>query len=172
MINVPRSMGSRTHVCVVVLCKIPIQASRRENLNVGANLIDRSQRLKVMSEVKEDPVKLHKEAGALYDAGKFKEAEEIFLHTAELYHKGQNYFDSTSMLYKAGECAYALRNYEEAAEHFTKSAELSFQKGFDRFGVSALEYARDSYNALNKKAKVKELEKKIKEVKKKLEVTF
>jgi hypothetical protein len=53
-----------------------------------------------------------------------------------------------------------------------KSADLSFQKKFDRFGVSALEYARDSYKAVNNKPKVKELEKKIKEVKKKLEDSF
>ena len=125
-----------------------------------------------MSEVKEDPVKLHKEAGPLYDAGKYKEAEEIFLRAAELYHKGQDYFDSTSMLYKAGECAYALKNYQAAVEHFLKSAELSFQKGFDRFGVSALEYARDSYAAMKKKAKVAQTEKKIKEVKAKLEASF
>ena len=125
-----------------------------------------------MSEAKEDPVKLHKEAGTLYDAGKYKEAEEIFLRTAELYHKRQNFFDSTSMLYKAGECAYALKSYDKAAEHFMKSADLSFQKGFDRFGVSALEYARDSYKAVGNKLKVKELEKKIKEVKKKLEASF
>jgi tetratricopeptide (TPR) repeat protein len=134
-------------------------------------LIDSSPELKSMSEVK-DPVKLHKEAGTLYDAGKFKEAEEIFLRTADLYYKGQNYFDSTSMLYKAGECAYALKDYERAAEQFLKSADLSFKKGFDRFGLSALEYARDSYKAVDKKAKVKELEKKIKEVKKKLEEAF
>jgi tetratricopeptide (TPR) repeat protein len=76
------------------------------------------------------------------------------------------------MLYKAGECAYALKKYDEAAEHFMKSADLSFQKKFDRFGVSALEYARDSYKAVNNKPKVKELEKKIKEVKKKLEDSF
>lgn len=125
-----------------------------------------------MSEVREDSVKLHKEAGALYDAGKYKEAEEIFLRTAELYHKGQNYFDSASMLYKAGECAYALKNYEAAVEHFLKSADLSFQKGFDRFGVSALEYARDCYAALKQKAKVSETKKKIKEVKAKLEASF
>jgi tetratricopeptide (TPR) repeat protein len=125
-----------------------------------------------MSEVKEDPVRLHKEAGSLYDVGKYKEAEEIFLRTAELYHKGQNYFDSTSMLYKAGECAYALKNYEAAVEHFLKSADLSFQKGFDRFGVSALEYARDCYKAMKKKAKIAETEKKIKEVKAKLEAQF
>jgi tetratricopeptide (TPR) repeat protein len=119
-----------------------------------------------------DPVRLHKEAGSLYDAGKYKEAEDIFLKAAELYHKVQNYFDSTSMYYKAGECAYALKNYEKAVDHFMKSAELSFQKGFDRFGVSALEYARDGYKALEEKAKVKELDKKIKETKKKLESSF
>jgi tetratricopeptide (TPR) repeat protein len=120
---------------------------------------------------KDDPVRMHKEAYALYDAGKYKEAKELLLKTAELYHKAQNYFDSTSMLYRAGESAYALKEYKEAAEHFTKSAELSFQKGFDRYGVSALEYARDCYNALKNKAKIKETEKKIKEVKKKLEET-
>jgi hypothetical protein len=49
---------------------------------------------------------------------------------------------------------------------------LSFNKGFDRFGVSALEYARDCYNALKKQKKVKELEKKIKETKEKLEASF
>ncbi len=122
--------------------------------------------------IREDPVKMHKEAGTLYDVGKYKEAREIFLRTAELYHKGQNYFDSTTMLYRAGECAYALKDYEGAVESYLKSAELSFQKGFDRFGVSALEYARDCYTAMNKKAKVKEMEKKIKEVKEKLEASF
>jgi tetratricopeptide (TPR) repeat protein len=122
--------------------------------------------------VKEDPVKLHKEANTLFEVGKYREAEEVFLKTAELYHKVQNYFDSTSMYYKAGESAFALKNYEKAAEHFMKSAELSFQKGFDRFGVSALEYARDCYKSMKKKAKVGELEKKIQEVKKKLETSF
>ena len=125
-----------------------------------------------MNEVKEDPVKLHKEAGPLYDTGKYKEAEEIFLRTAELYHKVQNYFDSTSMLYKAGECAYVLKDYETAVEHFLKSVDLSFQKGFDRYGVSALEYTRDCYAAMKKKAKVAETEKKIKEVKAKIEASF
>jgi hypothetical protein len=76
------------------------------------------------------------------------------------------------MLFKAGESAYMLKDYEKAVEYFLKSADLSFQKGFDRFGVSALEYARDCYTALKKKAKVKEMEKKIKEVKTKLESTF
>ena len=123
-------------------------------------------------EAKDDPVRMHKEANTLFEAGKYKEAEEIFLKTAELYYKVQNFFDSTSMYYKAGECAYMLKDYEKAIEFFTKSADLSFQKGFDRFAVSGLEYARDGYKAMDKKAKVKELEKKIKEVKKKLETSF
>jgi len=122
--------------------------------------------------VKEDPVKMHKDANTLFEIGKYKEAREIFLQAAELYQKVQNFFDATTMLYKAGECGHALKEYETAVEHFMKSAELSFQKGFDRFGVSALEYARDCYKAMNKKAKVKELEKKVKEVKKKLEASF
>ena len=124
------------------------------------------------TETKDDPVKLHREAYSLFEEGKCKEAEEKFLKTAELYHKVQDFFDSASMYYKAGECAYTLKEYERAVEHFVKSAELSFQKGFDRFGVSALEYERDSYKALRKNAKVKELDKKIQEVKKKLEATF
>ena len=53
-----------------------------------------------------------------------------------------------------------------------KSADLSFKKGFDRFGVSGLEYARDCYKALEDKEKLEEVEKKIKEVKAKLEQTF
>jgi tetratricopeptide (TPR) repeat protein len=121
---------------------------------------------------RDDPVKMHKEATALYEAGKIKEAQEIFLKTADLYYERQNYFDSTSMLYKAGECEYALKNYEAAVEHFMKSAELSFQKGFDRFGVSALEYVRDCYKAMKKKTKVTETEKKIKEIKAKLDASF
>ncbi len=125
-----------------------------------------------MSQGNEDPVKMHKDAGALYDAGKYKEAGELFLKAAELYRKRQNFFDSTSMLYKAGECSFALKDYEAAVENFLKSAELSSQKGFDRFGVSALEYARDCYMALKEKKKIKEIEKKIKESKAKLEASF
>ena len=125
-----------------------------------------------MSQVREDHVKMHKEANTLFETGKYKEAEELFAKTAELYFKVQNYFDSSSMHYKAGESAFALKNYEKAVEHFEKSAEIAFQKGFDRFGVSALEYKRDCYKALGKSAKVKKLDKKIKEVKKKLEETF
>ena len=126
-----------------------------------------------MSEsVKEDPVKLHKDANTLYETGKYEESLKKFLRASELYRKANNFFDATSMLYKAGESAYMLKDYETALEHFLKSAELSFDKGFDRFGVSALEYARDCYRALENEEKVKELEKKIKEVKKKLEASF
>jgi len=128
----------------------------------------------IMSEkpVREDPVKMHKDANNLMDSGKYEEARGMFLRTAELYRKSQNYFDSTTMLYKAGECDFALKNYEAAVENFMKSADLSFQKGFDRFGVSALDYAKDCYTALGNKEKVQELEKKIKEVKAKLESAF
>ena len=127
-----------------------------------------------MSEKKEreDPVKMHKDANNLMENGKYEEAKDLFLRTAELYRKAQNYFDATTMLYKAGECDFALKQYEKAAESFMKSADLSFQKGFDRFGVSALDYAKDCYNAMGNKEKVEELEKKIKEVKAKLESAF
>ena len=122
--------------------------------------------------VKEDPIKMHKDANALMEAGKYEEARELFLRTAELYRKVQNYFDATTMLYKAGECSFALKEYEKAIEHFTKSAALSFGKGYDRFGVSALEYERDCHKALGNSKQVEELTKKIKEVKAKLESTF
>jgi tetratricopeptide (TPR) repeat protein len=126
-----------------------------------------------MSEkVREDPVKMHKDANSLMDDGKFEEARTLFLRTAELYRKGQNYFDATTMLYKAGECSFNLKEYEKAVEHFTQSAELSFAKGYDRFGVSALEYARDCQKALGNAKEIAELEKKIKEVKAKLESAF
>ena len=136
-------------------------------------LIIASCELAVMSEkVKEDPIKMHKDANALMDAGKLEEARDLFLKTAELYHKKQNYFDATTMLYKAGECSFNLKEYEKAVEQFTQSAELSFNKGYDRFGVSALDYAKDCHSALGNTNEVKELEKKIKEVKTKLKSYF
>src|SRR3989304_2380297 len=122
--------------------------------------------------VREDPVKMHKDANSLMENGKYEEAKDLFLRTAELYRKAQNYFDATTMYYKAGECDFALKQHEKAVESFMKSAELSFQKGFDRFGVSALDYAKDCYNAMGNKEKVQKLEKKIKEVKAKLESAF
>ena len=126
-----------------------------------------------MSEkIREDPVKMHKDANNLLDSGKYEEALELFLRTAELYRKAQNYFDSTTMLYKAGECGFAMKDYEKALEYFNKSAELSFSKGYDRFAVSALDYARDCHKKLGHTEKVEELSKKIKEVKEKLESAF
>jgi tetratricopeptide (TPR) repeat protein len=122
--------------------------------------------------VKEDHVKMHKEANSLMESGKYAEARDLFLRTAELYYKGQNYFDSTTMYYKAGECSFALKEYEKALESFTKSAEISFNKGYDRFGVSALDYAKDCQKALGNTKEAEELDKKIKEVKAKLESAF
>jgi len=136
-------------------------------------LVIASCELAVMSEkVREDPIKMHKDANALMDSGKLEEARELFLGTAELYRKRQNYFDSTTMLYKAGECSFGLKEYEKAIGQFKQSAELSFNKGYDRFGVSALEYMRDCHKALGNSKEVGELEKKIKEVKAKLESSF
>jgi tetratricopeptide (TPR) repeat protein len=119
--------------------------------------------------VKEDPVKLHKEAGALMENQKYAEARDIFVKTAELYYKGQNYFGSAEMYYKAGECSFALKDYEKGAELFMKSAEISLDKKFERFGLSALDYARDCQKALDHTKEVEELTKKIKELKEKLE---
>ena len=121
---------------------------------------------------KEDPIKMHKDANTIMESGKYEEARELFLRTAELYRKKQNYFDATTMLYKAGECGFALKEYEKAIEYFMQSAELSFDKGYDRFGVSALDYAKDCHKALGNTKEVEELTKKIKEIKTKLENTF
>jgi tetratricopeptide (TPR) repeat protein len=104
--------------------------------------------------------------------GKYTEAKDIFVKVAELYYKGQNYFGSAEMYYKAGECAFALKDYTKSLELFMKSAEISFNKGFDRYGVSALDYARDCQKALGNTKEVEELTKKIKEVKEKLEASF
>jgi len=122
--------------------------------------------------VREDPVKLHKDATSLMENGKYTEARDLFVKTAELYYKGQNYFGSAEMYYKAGEAAFALKEYEKAIELFMKAGQISFDKGFERFGVSALEYARDCHKALNHTKEVEELTKKIKEVKEKLEASF
>lgn len=123
-----------------------------------------------MSVEKEDPIKLHKQGNILYETEKYEEAAEKFLLSSALYEKKGNFFDSSNMLFKAGECSFMLKDYESAIERFEKSAEVAFKKGFDRFGVSALEYILDCYKGL-KKEKGKEammLQKKIKEVKEKL----
>jgi len=124
-----------------------------------------------MSE-KEDPIKIHREGTTLSDLGKYKEAIEKFLQASQLYKKYGNVFDSSYTLFKAAECSFLLEDYEVAAERFLESAEIAFSKGFDRFAVSALEYARDCYKRLNNNEKVEELEKKIKEVKDKLAESF
>jgi tetratricopeptide (TPR) repeat protein len=126
----------------------------------------------IVVEEKEDPVKLHKDGNTLYELGKYEEAKEKFLKASELYKKANNFFDAAYALFKAGECAFMLKDYEKAVDYFVKSADLSFEKGFDRFGVSALEYARDCYKALGKKEEIDETEKKIKELKAKLEEAF
>ncbi len=121
-------------------------------------------------EQEEDPIKLHKQGNLLYETGKHEEAAAKFLKSSELYEKKSNSFDASNMLYKAGECSFLLKDYETAIERFEKSAELAFNKGFDRFGVSALEYILDCYKA-TKRGKSKEavaLQKKIKEVKDRL----
>jgi len=119
--------------------------------------------------VKEDPIKLHKDANALMENGKYTEARDLFVKVAELYYKGQNYFGAAEMNYKAGECAFNLKENQKAAELFTKAADISFAKGFERYGVSALEQARDSHKVLGNNEKVEEINKKIAEINKKNE---
>ena len=117
---------------------------------------------------KKDPIKIHREGTALSDTGKYEEAIEKFLEASQLYEKVGNIFDASYTLYKAAECSYLLKDYSTASERFLKAAELSFKKGFDRFGVSALEYALDCYKAAGEEKKIDELKKKIKEAKEKL----
>ena len=120
----------------------------------------------------EDPLKLHKEGTTLADKGEFKEATEKFLKASELYSKLGNFFDASYMIFKAGECNFMLKEYKLAAERFLKSADIAFEKGFDRFGVGALEYARDCYKALKNKREEAKLDKKVKELKAKLAEVF
>jgi tetratricopeptide (TPR) repeat protein len=114
--------------------------------------------------VRIDPIKMHKDANALMESGKYVEARDLFVQVAELYYKGQNYFGSAEMNYKAGECSFQLKDYQKAAELFTKSADIALSKGFDRYGLSGLEQARDSQKALGNTKEVEELNKKIKEI--------
>ncbi len=111
--------------------------------------------------VKEDPIKLHKTASGLMEEGKYSEAIDMFVRVAELYYKNQNYFGSAEMTYKAGECAFNLKDYQKAAELYMKSSEISFSKAFDRYGISALECARDAQKALGNLKEVEELTTKI-----------
>lgn len=118
---------------------------------------------------KEDPIKIHKEGTALADVGRFKGAAKKYLRSSELYEKDKNFFDASYALFKAAECNYQLKDYDIAKERFLKAAELAFKMGYDRFGVSALEYALDCYKAMGEEDQTEELEQRIKNVKNKLQ---
>jgi len=122
---------------------------------------------------KEDPVKIHREGTGLYDSGKYKDAMEKFLEASGLYQKLGNFFDASYMLFKAAECNFLLKDYETAIERFMRSADMALEKGYDRFGLGALEYALDCYKAAGKEKskKVTELKDKIRKVKEKLEAS-
>ena len=120
------------------------------------------------TEEKEDPIKIHREGTALSDVGKHEEAMKKFLRASELYEKAKNSFDASYALFKAAECNYILKDYSTATERFLKAADLAFKVGYDRFGLSALEYALDCYRATGEEEKAEELKKKIKELKEKL----
>jgi tetratricopeptide (TPR) repeat protein len=130
---------------------------------VSANYLQ----LMVMS-VKEDPIKMHKDANALMEGGSYAQARDLFEKAAELYYKGQNFFGAAEMNYKAGECSFNLKEFQKGVEFFTKSADVSLGKGFDRYGLSALEQARDGQKALGNTGAAEEISKKIKEVSDKL----
>jgi tetratricopeptide (TPR) repeat protein len=115
---------------------------------------------------KVDVIKLHKDANALMESGKYAEARDLFVKVGELYYKGQNYFGAAEMNYKAGECSLNLKDNEKAVESYIKAADIALNKGFDRYGLSALESARDSQKAQGKDAA--EIEGRIKEVNDKL----
>ena len=117
---------------------------------------------------KKDPIKIHREGTALADSGKHKKAIEKFLEAYELYEKASNLFDASYTLFKAAECSFLTKDFKTALERFLKAADISLEIGYDRFGISALEYARDCYIAMKKKKKATELKKKIKELKDKL----
>ncbi len=123
-----------------------------------------------MTVEKEDPIKIHKQGNMRYDMGNYKEAGEKFLIASKLYEKKGNYFDASNMMFKAGECSFLMEDYKTAVDLFKNSSEVAFSKGFDRFGVSALEYLFDCYKALKKEKSndAKKLKKRIKEIKKKL----
>jgi len=123
--------------------------------------------------VKEDPVKIHREGTGLCDSGKYKEAVDKFLEASKLYEEVGNFFDSSYTLFKAAECNFFLKDYDTAIERFLKAADIALEKGYDRFGLGALEYALDCYKAAGKEKgkKVTELKGRIKKVKEKLEAS-
>jgi len=88
-----------------------------------------------------------------------------------LYSSVGDFFDSAYALFKAAECSFLLKDYQTAVERFLDAADKMLERGYDRFGLSALEYANDCYKALGeeKGKKNTELGKRITEVKRKLE---
>jgi tetratricopeptide (TPR) repeat protein len=120
---------------------------------------------------KEDPVKIHRDGTALYDAGNYEGAIDKFLQASQLYERVGDFFDSSYVLFKAAECSLFLKSYEIAIERFLKAADIALDRGYDRFGLGALEYAQDCYKSAGKEngKEVAELKKRIAEVKKKLE---
>lgn len=120
---------------------------------------------------REDHVKIHREGTALCDSGNYRAAIDKFLQASELYEKVGDFFDASYTLFKAAECSFFLKDYETALERFLEAADRMFERGFDRFGLGALEYADDSYKAAGKEKgkKVTDLKKRIAEVKRKLE---
>jgi tetratricopeptide (TPR) repeat protein len=103
------------------------------------------------------------------ESRKYAEARDLFTKVSGLYFKGQNYFGAAEMSYKAGECSFQLKEYEKAVESFMKASEIALNKGFDRYGISALQQALESEKALGNTEKVEELSKKIAELNKKQE---
>jgi tetratricopeptide (TPR) repeat protein len=120
---------------------------------------------------KEDPVKTHREGTAYYDSGNYEEARDKFLQASQLYEKVGDFFDASYTLFKAAECNFLLKDYGTAMERFLKAADMALEKGFDRLGLGALEYARDSCKASGreKSKEASELEKRVSEVKKKVD---
>ena len=120
---------------------------------------------------KEDPVKAHRDGTALYESGNYQGAMDKFLQAYPLYEKVGDFFDASYVLFKAAECSFFLKNYEIAIERFLKAADIASERGYDRFNLSALEYAQDCYKAAEKESgkEVAELKKKIAEIKKKIE---
>ncbi|MDR2719852.1 MAG: hypothetical protein LBC03_03500 [Nitrososphaerota archaeon] len=114
--------------------------------------------------IKEDPIKIHKDANALMESGKPVEARDLFVKGGELYFKGQNYFGSAEMYYKAGECSMTLKEYPQAVEFFNKAADIALNKGFDRYGLSALEEARNAQKAAGNTQEAEEIQNKINEI--------
>jgi tetratricopeptide (TPR) repeat protein len=117
-----------------------------------------------MCSVKEDPIKIHKDANALMESGKPLEARDLFVKGGELYFKSQNFFGAAEMYYKAGECSVTLKEHPQAIEFFNKAADIALNKGFDRYGLSALEEARNAQRAAGNTKEAEETEIKIKEV--------